>query len=75
MAECKQRGGKTNVECLKSCPEWRMDGSVYFYLLVSLELIAEEIEGPFGGDDNDLPTKKLAANIKKHLEELLSQPT
>lgn len=42
-----------------------------FYVLASLELIAEEIEDPFGGDDNDLPTKKMAENIKKHVEELL----
>lgn len=42
-----------------------------FYVLASLELIAEEIEDPFGGDDNDLPTKKMAANIKKHVEELI----
>jgi putative membrane protein len=42
-----------------------------FYVLASLELIAEEIEDPFGGDDNDFPTKKMAANIKKHVEELL----
>jgi len=42
-----------------------------FYVLASLELIAEEIEDPFGSDDNDLPTKKIAANIKKHVEELL----
>ncbi|MGB8190878.1 MAG: bestrophin family ion channel [Chitinophagaceae bacterium] len=42
-----------------------------FYVLASLELIAEEIEDPFGGDSNDLPTDKIAANIKKHVEELL----
>lgn len=42
-----------------------------FYVLASLELIAEEIEDPFGHDDNDLPTKKMASNIKKHVEELL----
>lgn len=42
-----------------------------FYVLASLELIAEEIEDPFDGDENDLPTKKLAENIKKHLEELI----
>jgi len=42
-----------------------------FYVLASLELIAEEIEDPFGGDDKDLPTKTIAANIKKHVEELL----
>lgn len=42
-----------------------------FYALASLELIAEEIEDPFGGDLNDLPTKKIASNIKKHVEEIL----
>jgi putative membrane protein len=42
-----------------------------FYVLASLELIAEEIEDPFGGDANDLPTGKIASNIKKHIEELL----
>jgi putative membrane protein len=42
-----------------------------FYVLASLELIAEEIEDPFGNDSNDLPTQKIASNIKKHVEELL----
>lgn len=42
-----------------------------FYVLASLELIAEEIEDPFGSDSNDLPTAKIASNIKKHVEELL----
>ena len=34
-----------------------------FYVLASLELIAEEIEDPFGDDENDLPTMKMAENI------------
>lgn len=42
-----------------------------FYVLASLELIAEEIEDPFGGDSNDLPTDKIAGNIKRHVEEIL----
>lgn len=42
-----------------------------FYVLASLELIAEEIEDPFGTDANDLPMKKIASNIKKHIEEIL----
>ncbi len=42
-----------------------------FYVLASLELIAEEIEDPFGNDANDLPTAKIASNIKKHVEELI----
>ena len=42
-----------------------------FYVLASLELIAEEIEDPFGTDDNDLPIETIAANIKIHVEELI----
>ena len=42
-----------------------------FYVLASLELIAEEIEDPFGKDVNDLPTKKIAESIKKHVEEII----
>lgn len=42
-----------------------------FYVLASLELIAEEIEDPFGNDPNDLPTSRMAENIKKNVEELL----
>ncbi len=41
-----------------------------FYVLASLELIAEEIEDPFGTDANDLPIVKIASNIKIHTEEL-----
>ncbi len=42
-----------------------------FYVLASLELIAEEIEDPFGNDPNDLPTEKIAENIRKNVEELV----
>jgi len=42
-----------------------------FYVLASIELISEEIEEPFGYDDNDLPTTKITENIKKHIEEIL----
>ena len=42
-----------------------------FYVLASLELIAEEIEDPFGLDANDLPIEKIASNIKKHVEEII----
>jgi ion channel-forming bestrophin family protein len=41
-----------------------------FYVLASLELVAEEIEDPFGGDANDLPTEKIAGTIKKNVEEI-----
>lgn len=43
-----------------------------FYVLASLELIAEEIEDPFGGDENDLPMTKIASNIKKHVAEIIT---
>ncbi len=43
-----------------------------FYVLASLELIAEEIEDPFGADENDLPTAKIAENIKKNIGEILA---
>lgn len=42
-----------------------------FYILASLELIAEEIEDPFGGDANDLPTEQISANIQKHVGKIL----
>lgn len=42
-----------------------------FYVLMSLEIIAEEIEDPFGSDENDLPMEQMAKNIKKHIEEIL----
>jgi len=42
-----------------------------FYVMASLELIAEEIEDPFGTDSNDLPMERLASMIKKNVEELL----
>ena len=42
-----------------------------FYVLASLELIAEEIEDPLGNAANDLPMTKIASNIKKHVEEIL----
>jgi putative membrane protein len=44
---------------------------VVFYVLASLEMIAEEIEDPFGNDENDLPMKKMAANIRKNVEDIL----
>ena len=42
-----------------------------FYVLASLELIAEEIEDPFGKDTNDLPMERLSVVIGQNAEELL----
>ncbi|MGN6291935.1 MAG: bestrophin family protein [Chitinophagaceae bacterium] len=42
-----------------------------FYVLASLELIAEEIEDPFGGDANDVPTDMIAQNIHRNVNDLI----
>lgn len=42
-----------------------------FYVLASLELIAEEIEDPFSGDENDIPTELLTQNIQRHVAEII----
>lgn len=42
-----------------------------FYAFASLELIAEEIEDPFGHEQNDLPTDEIANTIKKNLQEII----
>ena len=41
-----------------------------FYVLVSMEVLAEEIEDPFGSDDNDLPTDALSLKIKQNISEI-----
>ena len=41
-----------------------------FYILVSIELIAEEIEDPFGTDVNDLPTDELSVKIRNDVKEI-----
>ena len=41
------------------------------YVLASIELIAEEIEDPFNGEANDLPTEEMAVNIGKNVNEIL----
>jgi putative membrane protein len=42
-----------------------------FYVMASLEMIASEIEDPFGNDANDLPMKKMADNITKNVADIL----
>lgn len=42
-----------------------------FYVLVSMEVLAEEIEDPFGTDDNDLPTDQLAERIDRVVTQIL----
>ena len=42
-----------------------------FYVLVSIEILAEEIEDPFGRDDNDLPTDEMCFKIRANVKEIL----
>ncbi len=41
-----------------------------FYVLVSIEVLAEEIEDPFGKDDNDLPVDMLCDKIRSTTKEV-----
>ncbi len=43
-----------------------------FYIFGSIELLAEEIEDPFGLDDNDLPTDQISITIRENLDELMN---
>jgi putative membrane protein len=40
------------------------------YVLASIELIAEEIENPFNGDESDLPLEAIVKNIGKNAREI-----
>lgn len=44
-----------------------------FYVLTSLEMIAQEIEDPFGSESNDLPIEAIASIIEKNVEEIFSE--
>ena len=44
-----------------------------FYVLGSLEILAEEVENPFGTDANDLPMEDIAETIERNVREILLQ--
>jgi putative membrane protein len=44
---------------------------IVLYVFASIELIAEEIEDPFGEDDNDLPLDDICERIKNNLNDIL----
>lgn len=44
---------------------------IVLYVFASIELIAEEIEDPFGEDDNDLPLDDICNRIKINMEEIM----
>lgn len=41
------------------------------YVLMSIELLAEEIEDPFGSDINDLPTDELSEKIEQNIRHIM----
>ena len=45
----------------------------FFYVLVSIEVLAEEIEDPFGTDDNDLPIDDICQRIERNLNQIITQ--
>jgi len=45
-----------------------------FYILVSMEVLAEEIEDPFGQDESDLPTDDLCVKIRGNVREIFALP-
>ena len=42
-----------------------------YYVLMSLELIAEEIEDPFNNDENDIPMEAIAQNIERNVHQIM----
>jgi putative membrane protein len=51
---------------------WSVPFSMFiFYVLVSIELLAEEVEDPFGNDENDLPMDEFALRIKNNVGEIM----
>ncbi len=44
-----------------------------YYVLMSLELIAEEIEDPFNNDENDIPMETIAQNIEKNVHQIMGK--
>jgi len=48
--------------------------AVVSYFLVSLEMIAEELEEPFGQDPDDLPLTRTCLNIEKSIQRFFEPP-
>lgn len=46
--------------------------ALVFYVFGSIELLAEEIEDPFGTDNNDLPTDQICETIKSNVGEIMT---
>lgn len=44
-----------------------------FYTFASIEVIAEEIEDPFGQDANDLPLNRMSNTVRENLKEIFGE--
>lgn len=44
-----------------------------FYVLMSLEVLAEEIEEPFNNDENDLPMEAIAQNVERNVIRIFNE--
>ena len=44
-----------------------------FYVLMSLEVLAEEIEEPFNNEENDLPMELIAQNIERNVIRIFNE--
>lgn len=59
---------------LKDFGYWAILSTVFvFYSFVSLEVIAEEIENPFGTDPNDLPIDEMTDKIRVNINSIFRQ--
>ena len=47
--------------------------TLVFYAFAGIQIIAEEIEDPFGKDNNDLALDTIVKNVKGNLEEIFRQ--
>ena len=45
-------------------------GFALAYFLIGLEILAEELEEPFGTDSDDLPLDQISKNIKRSLDQI-----
>ena len=43
------------------------------YVLLGLEILSEELENPFGTDDNDLPLEAIASNIMNNVTDIANK--
>jgi putative membrane protein len=63
--------GITDCLCDQHWSFYDSSYGVCLLCLMSLELIAEEIEDPFNNDENDIPMEALAQNIERNVHQIM----